>query len=163
MRYGGTAELAATLLEEGVATPADLFLSQDAAALGALSGAGLFAVLPASRPATGCRRSFARPAGDWVGLSGRVRVVVYNTERVSPEELPPSLEEVVEPRYRGRFGVAPTNGSFQAHMTVYQTVAGREALERLLAGHGRPTSPVATRRTAPSSRLSSPARSTGAW
>ena len=133
VRYGGTAELAATLMEEGEATPAHLFLSQDAAALGALAGAGLLEPLP---PATLERVApeFRSPTGRWVGLSGRVRCLVYNTERVTPDQLPARLEEVAEPRFRGRFGIAPTNGSFQAHLAVYNTVAGSAALERLLAG-----------------------------
>ncbi len=133
VRYGGTAELAATLMEESEATPAHLFLSQDAAALGALAKADLLAGLP---PATLARVApeFRSAEGDWIGLSGRVRCVVYNTESVRPEELPASLEQVIEPRYRGRFGIAPTNASFQAHLAVYGTVAGEPALQRLLAG-----------------------------
>jgi iron(III) transport system substrate-binding protein len=133
VRYGGTAELAATLMEEGDATPADLFLSQDAAALGALADADLLAALPAATLAR-VAPEFRSPEGEWVGLSGRARCVVYNTERIRPAELPASLEEVVEPRYRGRFGIAPTNGSFQAHLAVYHTVVGRAALEELLRG-----------------------------
>lgn len=133
VRYGGTAELAATLLEEGIHTPAAVFISQDAAALGALSGAGLFQPLPAALLAR-VEPRFASPRGDWVGLSGRARVVVYNTDAMAPEDLPRSLEEVTAPRYRGRFGVAPSNASFQAHMAMYHALAGRAALERLLAG-----------------------------
>jgi iron(III) transport system substrate-binding protein len=135
VRYGGTAELAATLMEEGTATPANLFLSQDAAALGALAGAGLLTGLPPeilSRVAPEFRSREADP----VALSGRVCCLVYNTERVRPEELPASLEEVIEPRFHGRFGLAPTNASFQAHLAVYHTVAGRPALAALLAGLG---------------------------
>jgi iron(III) transport system substrate-binding protein len=133
VRYGGTAELAATLMEEGEATPADLFLSQDAAALGALADADLLVGLPPATLAL-VAPEFRSPEGEWIGLSGRVRCVVYNTERVRPEDLPSSLEQVIEPRFRGRFGIAPTNGSFQAHLAVYRTVAGRAALEELLAG-----------------------------
>ncbi|MFQ5350195.1 MAG: extracellular solute-binding protein [Thermoanaerobaculia bacterium] len=133
VRYGGTAELTATLMEEGAATPADLFLSQDAAALGALAEAELLTALPAATLER-VAAEFRSPEGDWVGLSGRVRCVVYNTERIRPEELPESLEQVVEPRFRGRFGIAPTNSSFQAHLAVFNTVAGRAALEQLLSG-----------------------------
>ena len=133
VRYGDTAELAATLLEEGAATPADLFLSQDAGALGALSREGRFRPLPQELLERVPSR-FRSPAGDWVGLSGRVRTVVYDTAQLAPGELPQSLEEVADPRYRGRFGIAPTNASFQAHLAVYRAVRGRAALDRLLAG-----------------------------
>lgn len=133
VRYGGTAELAATLLEEGERTPCDVFIGQDAAALGTLADAGLLRPLPPlilSRVAD----VYRSPDGDWVGLSGRARVVVYNSERVKPEELPQSLDQVADPRYRGRFGVAPANASFQAHMAAYRALKGGEALEALLGG-----------------------------
>lgn len=133
VRFGDTAEMAATLLEEGVNTPADVFISQDAAALGALADAGLLQPLPQPVLERVPAR-FRAPAGDWVGLSGRARTVVYNTDRVTPEELPRSLEEVRQPRYRRTFGVAPTNGSFQAHVAVYQVLHGGEATRRLLEG-----------------------------
>lgn len=133
VRYGGTAELAATLLEEGENTPADAFISQDAAALGALSNAGRLRPL-AAEILDRVAAIFRSPAGDWVGLSGRARTVVYNTDRVEPGDLPESLQAVTDEVYRGRFGLAPTNGSFQAHMAAYRAVDGREALGDLLDG-----------------------------
>ena len=133
VRYGGTAEFAATLLEEGEGTPCDVFIAQDAGALGAVDKAGLFQALP-QNVLDRVPARFRSPAGTWVGLSGRARTVVYNTERVTPEDLPQSLEDVTDERYRGRFGVAPANASFQAHMAVYRAVHGAEALGELLAG-----------------------------
>ena len=131
VRYGDTAELAATLMEEGARTPAAVFIAQDAAALGALSDRQIFRPLP--EPLLGMvPERFRSPKGDWVGLSGRARSVVYDPERISEADLPQSLEALGDSRYRGRFGVAPTNGSFQAHMAVYQAVHGRAGLEKLL-------------------------------
>jgi iron(III) transport system substrate-binding protein len=134
VRYGDSAELAATLLEEGDRTPAQVYLSQDAAALGALASAGLLRELPEALVAAVPPRFTSGPDRLWVGVSGRARTVVYNSERVKPEALPQSLEEVADPRFRGRFGVAPSNASFQAHMAVYRAVHGAAALDRLLAG-----------------------------
>ncbi len=131
-RYGETTEMAATLLEEGSNSPADVFISQDAAALGAVAAAGLLEPLP---PATLARvpERFGAPDGSWVGLSGRARAIVYNTGLVDEAELPRSLDAVGNPRYRGRFGIAPANGSLQAHLAVYRALAGPPALGELLA------------------------------
>lgn len=131
VRYGGTSELAATLFEEGDNSPAHVFISQDAAALGALSAAGRLQALGDEILAAVPRR-YRSARDDWVGLSGRARTVVYEPSRIEATELPASLEAVGSTEYRGRFGIAPTNGSFQAHMAVYQVVAGEEALEELL-------------------------------
>ncbi len=131
VRYGGTSELAATILEEGHNSPADLFLSQDAAALGALSRAGRLKVL-ARELLDSVAPEFRSNRDDWVGLSGRVRTFVYEPSRIAEDELPRSLEAIGSKKYRGRFGLAPTNGSFQAHMAVYRAVSGAEALDALL-------------------------------
>jgi iron(III) transport system substrate-binding protein len=90
VRYGDTAELASLLLEEGAATPADVYIAQDAGALGAVAGGGLLRQLPTDVldrvPA-----SFRSPDGHWVGVSARARVVVYDTRELSPEQLPTSI------------------------------------------------------------------------
>jgi iron(III) transport system substrate-binding protein len=131
VRYGSTSELAATLLEEGPHTPADLFISQDAAALGALSRAGMLTAVPGEF-LDSIAPAYRSAHGDWVGLSGRARVIVYNTDLIAPDALPQTLEQVTDPRFRGKFGVAPTNASFQAHMAMYGAVNGEEGLDDLL-------------------------------
>jgi iron(III) transport system substrate-binding protein len=133
VRYGDSAELAATLLEEGARTPADVFVSQDAAALGALARQGRLVELP--ERLTGLLDDRFTSGADrlWVGLSGRVRAVAHHTD-LPISELPQRLEQVTDPRFRGRFGVAPANASFQAHMAAYRVLHGAEALDRLLAG-----------------------------
>jgi iron(III) transport system substrate-binding protein len=131
VRYGGSSELAATILEEGENSPADLFLSQDAAALGALSRAGRLRSL-APEILEAVPPEFRSNRDDWVGLSGRARTLVYEPSRIAESELPQSLEAIGSEQYRGRFGIAPTNGSFQAHMAVYRAVNGAEALDALL-------------------------------
>lgn len=131
VRYGDTAELAATLMEESQNSPADLFLAQDAGALGAVSAAGLLHQLPQDLLSR-VPEQFRSSTGDWLGVSGRARTIVYNPRSISPNELPRSLTQVADQRYRGRFGVAPTNASFQAHMAVYRVLSGEQALRDLL-------------------------------
>ena len=131
--YGATVELVAALLKEGAAPRCDIFLSQDAPALGALSKAGKLKRLPDDVLARIPAR-FTSPSGDWVGLSGRARTVVYNPERIQPRDLPQTLDAVTDPRYRGTWGLAPVNASFQAHMAVYRALRGEPALKTLLDG-----------------------------
>lgn len=135
-RYGDTAELAATILEEGANSPADLFFAQDAGALGALGAAGLLAPLPQASLAA-VEPRFRSSQGDWVGVSGRARVVVYNTAKLSEADLPTSITGFATPEWKGRVGWAPTNGSFQAFITAMRVQLGEDAartwLEEMIA------------------------------
>jgi len=131
VRYGDTTSLANTIVEEGRAAPADLFFGQDAGALGALAARGLLAPLPESVLDAVDPRFRARD-GAWVGVSGRARVIAYNTERVRPEELPADLDGFADPRWRGRVGWLPTNASFQAFVTALRKTRGDDAAEAWL-------------------------------
>ncbi|WP_019482314.1 iron ABC transporter substrate-binding protein [Arthrobacter sp. TB 23] len=128
VRYGNTAELGALLLEEGEQTPAQVFLSQDAGALGALSSAGLFSTLPEDLAAT-VPDGFTSTDDSWVGVTGRARVIVYDGEELTAEEVPVSVDDLTEPEWSGRVGVAPSNASFQAFVTAYRVLNGEEAAD----------------------------------
>ena len=82
IRYGDSAELAAQILEEGSNSPADLFLSQDAGSLGAVSEANLFIELGTDVAASIPAR-FVAANRTWVGVTGRARVLAYSPERVT--------------------------------------------------------------------------------
>jgi iron(III) transport system substrate-binding protein len=133
VRYGDTAELAATILEEGQNSPTDAFFSQDAGALGALSKEGLLSPLPED-VLNRVEERFRDPDGRWIGVSGRARVVAYNTESLSEEELPSSILEFTDPEWQGRIGWAPTNGSFQAFVTALRLIEGEEVAREWLEG-----------------------------
>jgi iron(III) transport system substrate-binding protein len=123
VRYGDSAALAAALLEEGGNSPADVFVSQDAGALGAVATRGRLTVLPQSLLNRVPAR-FRAPGKRWVGVSGRARVVVYNTESVRPSELPATIYGYTQRRWRGRIGLPPTNASFQAFVSAMRIRAG---------------------------------------
>lgn len=125
VRYGGTSEMAATILEEGANSPADVFYGQDAGALGALSQAGRLAPLSADVLELVDGR-FRSTDGDWIGASGRARVLVYNTDLVSEADLPADVWGLTEARWQGKIGWAPTNGSFQAFVTALRVLEGEE-------------------------------------
>ncbi|MFG3309444.1 iron ABC transporter substrate-binding protein [Streptomyces wuyuanensis] len=131
VRYGDSAELSAQLLEEGDETEAGLFLSQDAGALGALSKDQRLAPLPKTtldKVAPAHRSS----AGDWTGVSGRVRVLAYSPGDVPTP--PNSVHELVEPAWKGKIGFVPTNASFQAFVTGMRVLEGDDATRTWLKG-----------------------------
>jgi iron(III) transport system substrate-binding protein len=134
VRYGGTAEMAGVLLEEGDKSPADLFYAQDPGGLGAVEAAGLLAPLPEDILRVVPAR-FASEAGEWVGISGRARTVVYNREAITEPEkqLPGDLAGFSDPAWRSRLGWAPSNGSFQAMVTGMRAIWGEARTREWLA------------------------------
>lgn len=130
-RWGSTAELAITLLEEGERSPADVFFAQDPGGLGAV--VKMMTVLP-DDILNRVDPRFRDPQGRWVGISGRARVIVYNTERVNPSELPADIWDFTDPKWKGRIGWAPTNASFQTMVTAMRVVWGEEKTRQWLEG-----------------------------
>ncbi|MGB1250846.1 MAG: iron ABC transporter substrate-binding protein [Candidatus Promineifilaceae bacterium] len=135
VRYGSTSEMAGVLLEEGAGSPADVFYAQDPGGIGAVADAGLFSPLSDEILAQVPSR-FASPNSDWVGISGRARVVVYNTDEITDPatELPDDLMGFTDPAWDGKIGWAPTNGSFQAMVTGLRAVWGEDQTREWLAG-----------------------------
>jgi iron(III) transport system substrate-binding protein len=137
VRYADSGQLAAQILEEGDRSPADLFLAQDAGALGAVARAGLAAAVPVDLLDLVPERYRAED-GSWVGVSGRARVIVYDPREVAPDEVPTSVFDLTNPRWAGEVGVAPANASFQSFVTAMRVLEGEEAtrawLEGLVAG-----------------------------
>ena len=121
VRYAGSAELAAQILEEGDNSPADLFMAQDAGALGAVSKAGYLRELDADLLNL-IAPEYRAADGTWMGVSGRVRVFNYNPEKVL--KLPSSVLDLAGPEWKGRVGIAPTNSSFQAFVTALRLIEG---------------------------------------
>lgn len=133
LRDGNSTELAAQLLEEGENTPAEVFLSQDAGALGVLTNEGLLAALPEDVTSV-VPPEYTSKDGSWVGLTGRARVVAYDSQTVSAEQVPTNVDELLDPKWKGQVGVAPTNASFQAFITALRVVEGEEAAKTWLQG-----------------------------
>ncbi|HEX8207007.1 MAG TPA: iron ABC transporter substrate-binding protein [Solirubrobacteraceae bacterium] len=149
IRYGDSADLAATLLEERDNSPADVFLSQDAGALGAVENEGLLAPLP--QAALGkVEPRFRSHQGHWVGLTGRSRVIAYDKRELKPSELPQSVFDVPKAEWKGRVGWAPTNPSFESFVTAMRKLKGEDVakkwLEDMVANDTKPfTNNIAVR------------------
>ncbi len=133
IREGDTAEMAAQILEEGDNSPADVYFGQDAGALGALAAEGRLVALE-SDTLEMVEPGVRSADGTWVGISGRVRVVIYNPDRIDADELPDSILDFADPEWQGMIGWAPTNGSFQAFVTALRVTEGDDAAEAWLQG-----------------------------
>ncbi|GIU88967.1 MAG: iron ABC transporter substrate-binding protein [Acidimicrobiia bacterium] len=133
VKYGDSAELALLIDTEGERSPAAVFFSQSPGAIGFLDGKGRLEELPKDvLDAVPAR--FHADDGDWVGVSGRVRVIVYNADETSEDDVPDSVFDLTKPEYRGRVGLAPTNGSFQDFVTTMRALVGDDrTLEWLTA------------------------------
>lgn len=123
VRYGESAEMAATIIEEGSNVAADAFLSQDAGALGALSAEGATTRLPSDLLSM-VPAEYQAGDGSWIGVSGRARVLNYNPDLVTA--LPASVFDLADPGWKGRIAIAPTNASFQSFVTGMRVTAGDE-------------------------------------
>ena len=134
VKYAGSASTAATLLEEGDNTPADVVFLQDPGSLGSLAAAGMLADLPQAT----LEKVDARlrdPNGRWIGTSGRARTIIYNTESIDPgTDLPASILDFTDEEWKGLVGWAPRNGSFQSFVTALRLQIGEDGAREWLEG-----------------------------
>jgi iron(III) transport system substrate-binding protein len=133
VRYGNTAQLAAQIIEEGDRTPADVYFAQDGGALGALAKEGMLEELPEDLLDTVDPRYRAEDA-TWIGTSGRARVIVYDPDQLTEDEVPDSVFELTDPRWKGKVGVAPSNASFEAFVTAIRVLEGEDVAREWLDG-----------------------------
>ena len=130
VKYGKTFPVALMILEEGDKSPADIYWAQDPGGLGFMSAAGRLSKLPSG--ISGLAYDWAKPKdGSWVGLSGRARTLVH-TATIPDSELPSSLEDLTDPKWKGKIGWAPTNSSFQTMITGMRAAWGEEKTRQWL-------------------------------
>jgi iron(III) transport system substrate-binding protein len=134
LKAGGNSELANALVEEAANPQADVFITTELFTIQTLSQQDIFqSYLP--QGAEALPEGFIGPDQNWVGLTRRARVIMYNTELVTPEELPSSIFDLVDPKWKGQIAAAgSTNGSMQAQIAVMRQLLGEEATEEWLQG-----------------------------
>jgi iron(III) transport system substrate-binding protein len=121
------------ILQEGGSSPADVFYTENTPVLEDLQEKGLLAQLPASTLAA-VPSTYSSPQGDWVGVSARVSVLVYNTSQINASELPSSILELAQPKWKGKVGFAPSETDFQPLVTAITKLDGVAAAEKWLKG-----------------------------
>ncbi len=130
-RFGDSAELAAQMLEEGDRSPAQVYFSQDAGALGSVEE--LLGTLPESVTAL-VPEQYRSASGKWTGVTGRARVIAYDAESVPADQVPQSVFELTDEKWRGQVAIAPTNASFQSFVTAMRITQGEEVTREWLTG-----------------------------
>lgn len=123
VRYGDGTDLALGILEEGDKSPADVYWGQDVGSLGALKSEGRLSKLPDDLLEK-VPEEFRSPDGLWVGLSGRSRVIVYNTDILKPEQLPTTILDYTSSQWKGRIGIVPRSDGFPEFVTALRVVKG---------------------------------------
>ena len=126
VRYAESPELAATLLEEGSNSPADVFYAQDAGAIGAVAQQGSARGPISAKSIEQVPSRFRDSDRRWTGITGRARVQIYNTDEVEAAELPDSVLDLTKPEWKGRVAIAPGNASFQGFVTAMRETIGDE-------------------------------------
>lgn len=133
VRSNDEAALASQIAAEGSGSPADVIYAENSPALEYLRGKGLLApVAPSTLARTPSR--FNSPHADWVGVSARVSVMVYNTRLLTPAQLPTSVLQLADPSWRGKLAIAPSETDFQPVVTSVARAYGNSAALRWLQG-----------------------------
>jgi iron(III) transport system substrate-binding protein len=118
--------LADQIATEGARSPADVFFTENSAPLESLQEKGLLASVDASTLAN-TPSKFNSPQGDWVGVSARVSVLIYNPGLISASQLPAHVSQLADAQYRGKLALAPGETDFQPIVTAYQRAYGTAA------------------------------------
>ncbi|MEP8628693.1 iron ABC transporter substrate-binding protein [Enterobacter mori] len=126
LRNGGDSELGNQLVQEGSASPADVFLTENSPSMVLVDNAKLFAPLDADTlkqvPAE------FRPAhGRWIGIAARSTVFVYNPQKLNETQLPASLMDLAKPEWKGSWAASPSGADFQAIVSAMLALKGEQA------------------------------------
>ena len=133
IRTDDSAVLADQIVQEGSASPADVYISENSPELMDLQRRGLLARLPASILRQ-VPRGDSSPAGDWVGMALRVSSLVYNPADVQRSQLPASLLDLAQPQWKGKVAIAPADSDFPPLVAAVIATHGEAAARAWLAG-----------------------------
>jgi iron(III) transport system substrate-binding protein len=113
LRNGGDTELGNQIVQEGAASPADVFLTENSPAMALVDAAGLFAPL-GNDVLSLVPDNFRSADGRWVGVAARTTVFAYNKSKLTPASLPKSIMDLADPSWKGRWAASPAGADFQA-------------------------------------------------
>ena len=133
VRNGEDTELGNQIVQEGNASPADLFLTENSPAMVLVDQAKLFAPVSADILAQ-VSENFRPSSGHWVGIAARSTVFAYNKSKLPPEQLPKSLLELADANWKGRWAASPSGADFQAIVSALLELKGETVTLAWLKG-----------------------------
>jgi len=133
VRSDDEAVLANQIATEGSNSPADVFYTENTPPLEFLDEHYLLGALPRSTLAR-VDAKYNSTSGDWVGVSARVSVMIYNTDKLNASELPRSVMDLAAPMWKGKLGIAPGETDFQPIVASITQLRGKEAALAWLRG-----------------------------
>ncbi len=131
LRNGSDSELGNQIAQEGQASPADVFLTENSPAMSLVDNAGLFADVDAATIAQ-VPAEYRPSSGKWVGIAARSTVLVYNRSMIQPADLPKSLMDLADPAFKGKWAASPSGADFQAIVSAMLQLKGADATEAWL-------------------------------
>ncbi|MDP9390149.1 MAG: iron ABC transporter substrate-binding protein [Actinomycetota bacterium] len=132
-RDANDSELANQIVQEGEASPADVFLTENSPSIDVVDKAGLLAPLdPSTLEQVG--EQYRPESGTWVGFAARSTVLIYNPAEISEDELPGSMLDLAGPEWQGRVGIAAGGADFQAIVSAVLALQGEDATREWLTG-----------------------------
>lgn len=133
LRNGGDSELGNQLVQEGRASPADVFLTENSPAMVLVDNAKLFAPLEAATLAQ-VEPQYRPQNGNWIGIAARSTVFAYNPEKITANQLPTSLLDLAKPEWKGRWAASPSGADFQAIVSALLELKGEQVTLEWLKG-----------------------------
>ncbi|MDQ0822832.1 iron(III) transport system substrate-binding protein [Arthrobacter sp. V4I6] len=133
LRQGSDTEMSNQIIQEGAASPADVFLTENSPAMAQLENAGLFADVDQATvdqvPA-----EFRPSTNKWTGIAARSTVLVYDKNKLSEAQLPKSMLDLAKPEWKGKWAASPSGADFQAIVSALLELKGEAAAEEWLTG-----------------------------
>jgi iron(III) transport system substrate-binding protein len=131
IRNGSDMQFANQIVEEGPASPADVFLTENSPGMALVDEAGLFAPVDADTLAQ-VPDTFKAADGHWIGVAARSTVFVYDKTKLKESDLPKSLLDLADPAWKGRWGAAPAGADFQAIVSALLELKGEDVTKSWL-------------------------------
>ncbi|MGO4705107.1 iron ABC transporter substrate-binding protein [Microvirga sp. 2MCAF38] len=126
LRKGSDTELGNQIVQEGAASPADVFLTENSPAMALVDNAGLFAPLPADVIAQ-VPENYRPAHGRWTGIAARSTVFAYDKTKLTEDKLPKSIMDLADPSWKGRWAASPAGADFQAIVGAMLELKGEAA------------------------------------